>query len=127
MSRAAPDGTGIALLLAGAALMWIAWQGRTTGGLLMVEAAAVGPLSAALGVGVLLHGAALPRYGMSRLTRLYGLLGGLAGGAYLWLVTSLGAAPAGRARWLLPLALTAIWLVPMPSEGRRPGSGAPQD
>ena len=127
MTEPTPRATGVALAAAGAALMWIAWQGRVAGGFGVVEAAAVGPLSAVLGLGVLLHGAEIPRYGMSRRTRLYGVVGGVCGAAYLWLVTGFTAAPSGRARWLLPLALTAIWLVPMPSEGRRPGSGAPQD
>ena len=119
MTAAEPRITGLGLLLAGATLMWIAWRTRHASGFGTVEAAAVGPLSAILGVGLLVHGARLPRYGMSRHTRVYGMLGGLAGAAYLWLVSSAAVGSTGRARWLLPAVLTAIWLIPVPSERGR--------
>jgi hypothetical protein len=104
--------TGALLLLVGLVLMALAWLWRAGGGLAVVQAAVAGPLSAALGLGVLIHGERIPRYGMSWLTRAYGLAGGLAGAAYLFLIGHFADAPPGRARWLLPLLATGIWLIP---------------
>jgi hypothetical protein len=98
--------------------MWIAWSGRTTGGLVPIYAAAVGPLSLVLGAGVVGHPDRMPRYGMNRLVRVYGVLGGLAGAAYLWLVGSFAPALPGRARWILPVLLVVLWLVPLPAGPR---------
>jgi len=90
----------------------------------VVQAAVAGPLSTLLGLGQLLHGAGIPRPGMSRLTRAYGIAGGLAGAAYLAVITRYAEAPTGRARWLLPLLATVVWLVPMPATSE-PGPPAP--
>ena len=111
---------GTLLLLAGAALMALAWRWRAGGGLAVVQAAVAGPLSAALGLGMLIHGERIPRDGLSRVTRAYGLAGGLAGTSYLYLVGRFSDAPAGRLRWLLPVAATLIWLIPVPA-GREDG------
>jgi hypothetical protein len=110
--------SGALLLLAGLVLMWLAWRWRAGGGLAVVQAAVAGPLSTALGLGVLIHGERIPRYGRSRLTRAYGIAGGLAGAAYLSVITRYAEGPTGRARWLLPLLATVIWLVPMPATSR---------
>lgn len=111
---------GALLLVAGAVLMGLAWRWRAGGGLAVVEAAVAGPLSAALGLGRLIHGEPIPRDGLSRLTRIYGLAGGLAGAAYLYLVGRFSDAPAGRLRWIVPAVATLIWLVPVPA-GREDG------
>ena len=107
--------TGIVLLVAGIVLMGLAWRWRFGGGLAVVQAAVAGPLSAAMGLAILIHGTRIPRYGMSRLTRAYGLIGGLAGGAYLAFVGASADWPTGGARWLLVLVVTGIWLIPLPA------------
>jgi HAMP domain-containing protein len=117
--------SGVLLLLAGLALMWLAWRWRAGGGLAVVQAAVAGPLSVLLGLGLLIHGERMPRYGMSRLTRRYGIAGGLAGAACLWVITGYAEAPTGRARWLLPVLATVVWLVPIPAPTRdEPGPSA---
>lgn len=116
--------TGALLLVAGIVLISLAWHWRAGGGLAVVQAAVAGPLSTALGLGVLIHGAGIPRYGMSRLTRAYGLAGGLAGTAYLFAIGRYAEGPTGQARWLLALLAIVIWLVPMPAatrEDNKPG------
>jgi hypothetical protein len=111
---------GALLLAAGALLMALAWRWRAGGGLAVVQAAVAGPLSAALGLGKVLHGNHIPRDGLSRLTRIYGLAGGLAGAGYLYLVGRFSDAPAGRLRWIVPVVATLIWLIPVPA-GREEG------
>jgi hypothetical protein len=110
--------SGALLLLAGLVLMWLAWRWRAGGGLAVVQAAVAGPLSTLLGLGRLLHGDGIPRLGMSRLTRAYGIAGGLAGATYLAVITRYAEAPTGRARWLLPLLATVVWFVPMSAMSR---------
>jgi hypothetical protein len=118
--------TGAVLLAAGILLVWLAWRWHGGGGLAAVQAAVAGPLSAALGLGLLIHGERIPRYGLTRRTRAYGLIGGLAGGAYLALVgVSAGWPPIG-ARWLLVLFATGIWLIPVPPVAEA-GGGATRD
>jgi hypothetical protein len=99
--------------------MGLAWRWRASGGLAVVQAAVAGPLSTLLGLGRLLHGEGVPRLGMSRLTRVYGIAGGLAGAVYLYVITRQAEAPTGRARWLLPLLATVVWLVPVPPMDRQ--------
>jgi hypothetical protein len=109
---------GAMLLLAGLVLTWLAWRWRAGSGMAVVQAAVAGPLSTLLGLGRLLHGEGIPRWGMSRLTRAYGIAGGLAGAVYLALITRYAEGSTGRARWLLPLLATVIWLVPVPATSR---------
>lgn len=116
----------LVLLAAGVVLMGLAWRWRAGGGLAVVQAAVAGPLSAALGVGMLLHGEGIPRDGMSRLTRAYGVAGGLAGGVYLFLVGRFSHPPAGRLRWLLPVLATLVWLIPVP-DGTAPSVRRPDN
>jgi hypothetical protein len=53
------------------------------------------------------------------------LAGALAGAVYLFLVGRVVDRPPGKVRWLLPLLLTAIWLIPVPPT--QPESGRPDD
>lgn len=115
MAGAGQRATGVILSIAGGLLVMLAWSWRAGGALASIQAAVVGPLSIALGLGLLVHGERIPRYGMNWLTRAYGLAGALAGGVYLWLIGRYAGGGSGSGRWLLVMLVTVIWLVPMPA------------
>jgi hypothetical protein len=116
VKRHSPDSIGatVLLLLCGAVAFTLSRRWGVDGSLARQMAAIIGPLGLALGLGMAVHGAAMPTTHISRPARIWGLAGSLAGIVNLW---SLGyfsqGAGAGRlARLLMPVALVVAWLLP---------------
>ena len=106
--------TGVLLICGGAlVLMSRAW-GLAGGALTHQFAAVAGPVGATLGLGMAIHGAAMPPVGATIVTRVWGLIGSAFAVLNLW---SLGYFEAhGRmgsaVRLIVPVALIAAWLLP---------------
>ena len=103
---------GICLLLLGAAATRYVWSSARTGGVYDLNFAVFGPLLVGVGLGYLIHGGTLPRRRITRLTKAYAILGGLAA------ILNLHFLNAGRDMFVtimevvLGLALTAMWFLP---------------
>lgn len=109
-------GVGLLVLLGGIAVTGLTWRWAAGNGHYDVKAAVVGPLMLALGIGFLVHGAAIPLDGIRPLTRLYGVVGSLAGIFNLYLLGFFERAHrSGSARILdlaVPVVLVAVWFLP---------------
>ena len=69
---------GVVCLAVGGGLTWWVWQSALTYGVYDIELAAIGAMVIPVGIGYLIHGERLPRRGITRLTRIYLILGALA-------------------------------------------------
>ena len=111
-SRAA----GALCLVAGAALSVWTWRSALTDGQYSLKAAMIGPTVLVLGVGLLIHGKGIPTSGATRLTRIYGVAGGLATILNLYLLGFFDRPVQHRSVWLmesaLPFLLLLVWALP---------------
>src|SRR5262249_49821660 len=111
-SRAA----GILCVAGGATLTWLAWHWKLNGDQSSLKAAFIGPTLLVLGIGMLVHGRGIPTAGATRLTRAYGLAGGVAGIVNLHAMgyfSHPSKSPAlGAIRAALPVAMLGVWLLP---------------
>ena len=106
--------TATAILLAcGGALTLLSHRWGVGGDLMSQLGAVAGPVGVVLGLGMAIHGRAMPPTHITFPARVWGLLGSVAAFANLW---SLGyferGGRAGIARWLLPAGLVGAWLLP---------------
>jgi hypothetical protein len=111
-SRAA----GVLCLLAGTGLTVWAWRSALTDGSYALKAAMVGPTILVLGIGFLVHGEGIPTSGITRLSRIYGVAGGLATIANLYLLGFFQRPVKHRSVWMmetaLPFLLLGVWALP---------------
>jgi hypothetical protein len=123
-SRAA----GVLCAVIGTVLTIWAWRSALGDGQYDLKAAIVGPTVLALGVGLLIHGKGIPTSGATRLTRIYGVAGGLATIANLYLLGFFRRPVKHRSVWLmesaLPFLLLLVWALPTRFFGGAPGSVA---
>jgi hypothetical protein len=114
---------GVVVLLAcGTGLTFLSHRWGVGGNHMSQLAACFGPMAVVLGVGMVIHGVAMPLNRISLAARFWGIVGSLAGAANLW---DLGyfqqGGPAGRAvRLLMPVALVGAWLLPARFYGETP-------
>ena len=100
---------GIICLLAGIGLTALVWHGAVTRGRYDIKAATIGPILMALGIGFLIHGAAMPPNRATPLLRIYGFGGSLIALAQLaWF----GFFEKGLVEIGLGALLVVIWLLP---------------
>ena len=112
------------LLLCGGALVYLSrtWNVFQRGPMGMF-ATAMGPVAVILGIGMAIHGGAMPPTHITTVTRAWGILGSLASCAYLWSLGffSAGAHSAGGAvRAVVPLAMVGVWFLPASYFGSKP-------
>ena len=109
-------GVGLLALIAGIAVIALTWRWALQDHHYSAKLAVIGPLALVLGVGFLVHGAEIPADGIRRLTRIYGLLGSLAGILNLYLLGYFErphrSAAAGYIDLLLPIAMIGAWFLP---------------
>jgi len=84
-------------------------------------AAMIGPVAFVLGVGMAVHGAAMPPAGVTRVTRIWGLIGSAFAALNLWTLGFFGGEGFARtvARVAVPVALVVVWLLPARFYGER--------
>ena len=103
----------VILLVCGGALALLSHRWGVGGDLLSQLGAVAGPVGVVLGLGMAIHGRAMPPTHITVPARAWGLLGSVAAIANLW---SLGyferGGRAGVVRWLLPVSLVVAWLLP---------------
>ena len=104
----------ILLLGCGTALTVISHRWGTGADHMSQMAACIGPLSFALGVGLVVHGVAMPLDRISVVARAWGIAGSIAAGVDLWLLGyyQQGASVGRAVRVLMPVVLVAAWLLP---------------
>jgi len=77
-----------------------------------------------LGVGLLIHGKGIPTSGVTRLTRIYGVAGGIATIVNLYLIGFFQRPVKHRSVWLmesaLPFLLLLVWALPSRAFGGPP-------
>src|SRR5574341_287897 len=111
-SRAA----GVLCFVVGAGLTVWAWRSALDGGQYGLKVAIIGPTVLVLGMGLLIHGKGIPTSGATRLTRIYGLAGGIATILNLYLLEFFERPVRHRSVWLmesaLPFLLLLVWTLP---------------
>lgn len=111
-SRAA----GALALLAGGGLVVWSWRSALGDGQYGFKTALLGPTLLVLGIGLLIHGDGIPTSGATRLTRLYGVTGGLAAILNLYLLGFFSRPLKHRSVWVvetaLPFLLLGVWALP---------------
>lgn len=104
--------TGI-LLVCGSILTYLSHRWGPGRSPMTTIAAAAGPLAIVLGIGNAIHGRAMPPTHITLPARIWGLLGSIVGSLNLWWLGFFHRqGSAGRAAWLMPLALVVAWLLP---------------
>jgi len=125
-SRAA----GVLCFVLGTGLAIWAWRDALTDGHYGLKAAVIGPTVAVIGLGLLIHGKGIPTSGATRLTRIYGVAGGLATIVNLYAVGFFQRPVKHRSVWLLesalPFVLPLVWALPGRFFGGTPGPVAEQ-
>src|SRR5262245_13918872 len=96
-SRAA----GVLFLLGGGGLVAWAWRSALVSDQYSLKAALLGPTLLVLGIGLLIHGKGIPSSGATRLTRIYGVAGGLASIVNLYLLGFFERPVKHRSVWLM--------------------------
>jgi hypothetical protein len=111
-SRAA----GVLCVVVGTGLTVWAWRSAMGAGQYGLKAAIIAPTVLVLGVGLLIHGKGIPTSGATRLTRIYGLVGGVATIINLYLLGFFQRPVKHRSVWLmesvLPFLLLLVWALP---------------
>ncbi len=111
-SRAA----GALALLAGGGLVVWSWRSALGDGHYGFKTALLGPTILVLGIGLLIHGEGIPTSGATRLTRIYGVAGGLAAIVNLYLLGFFSRPVKHRSVWMLetalPFLLLGVWALP---------------
>jgi len=104
----------VLLLGCGAALTVISRRWGIGADLMSQLAGLLGPVGLALGLGMAIHGRAMPVDRISTLARVWGIAGSLAAVLNLWLSGYFmrGGAAGKAVRWALPLVLVVAWLLP---------------
>ena len=104
----------VLLLGCGAALLIISRRWGVGSDLPSQMAAFLGPVGIVLGFGMAIHGTAMPVNRITTLTRLWGLAGSGAALVNLWLVGyfTQGGAGVRATKWLVPMVLVVVWLLP---------------
>jgi hypothetical protein len=109
-------GAGGLCLLVGVALTAWTWRSALTDGHYALKAALFGPTLAVLGIGLLIHGKGIPTSGATRLTRIYGVAGGMATILNLYLLGFFDRPARHQSVWLLesamPFLLLFVWALP---------------
>ena len=77
-------------------------------------ATCVGPIAIVLGVGMAIHGSAMPINRITLRTRIWGIVGSAVSVLNLWTVGYFDPTTAGRqaARFAIPIAMLIAWLLP---------------
>lgn len=123
-SRAA----GVLCVVVGTVLTIWAWRSALGDGQYGFKAAIIGPTVLVLGVGLLIHGKGIPTSGATRLTRIYGVAGGVATIINLYLLGFFQRPARHRSVWLmesvLPFLLLFVWALPSRFFGGAPSPGA---
>jgi hypothetical protein len=75
--------------------------------------AIMGPVGIAIGIGMAIHGAAMPPTHITRMARVWGTIGSVAAIGHLWMRGYFNhAGVSGRVRLLMPVALVIAWWLP---------------
>jgi hypothetical protein len=120
----ASRGTGVLCVVGGGTLTVLAWRSALGDGQYGLKAAIIGPTLLVLGVGMLIHGKGIPTSGATRLTRIYGVVGGVATIVNLYLLGFFQRPVKHRSVWLmesaLPFLLPFVWALPSRFFGAQP-------
>ena len=123
-SRHSPEtiGTALMLLAGGGVLLYLSHRWGVGMDLMSGIGAVMGPVGVALGVGMMIHGKAMPPTHVSLAARCWGTCGSLEA---CWHLLYRGyfehRAATGVARSLMPLVLVLVWWLPGRFYGPEPG------
>jgi hypothetical protein len=127
MTRHTPEtlAGSVLLLLAGATLFALSRAWGLDGSMARQWAAFGGPLGVSIGVGMALHGRAMPTTHISLPARAWGLVGSIGAVLNLWTLGyfAQGAHLGRAARLIMPVALVAAWFFPRRFYGEAPVNG----
>jgi hypothetical protein len=70
-------------LLVGGGATWYVWHSALTEGVYGIKMAVIGAMVIPLGIGFLIHGERLPRFRVTPLMRVYGILGAIAAAIFI--------------------------------------------
>src|SRR5688572_26599368 len=115
MKRHTPETIAATLicLICGSALLYLSHRIGVGKDMMRAFAAMLGPVGVVLGIGMAIHGGAMPPTRITPVTRVWGTVGSIAACAHVWFRGYFEQGGAGGVvRLLMPVALIAAWWLP---------------